>query len=228
MIWRALLVAGLLAGGQAAAATEDFLVTEGKLSAEDFYRLVSCRALPGGPCTVEPVRWPSRRAQDLTVGFAPVPHGYPPGMVRRMAAAVDHAIAEINGAGAALHLRRAYRGETPDILFHLAPVHEGDAIEGTGVLGVDGQVIGAALVTVWWDDALDLTQAVIVMAGDLPASDVVPVVLEEMSQAMGLMTDIRNPYYEAISVFSEDSNAVVRLGPQDKEALRRHYPPEEP
>jgi len=211
-----------------AAAQEDFLVTEGKLSSEDFYRLVACRALPGGPCTVEPVRWPPGRARDLTVGFAPVTGGYPPEMVRRMAAAVDHAIREINDAGAALHLRRAAKGDVPDILFHLAPIHEGDAIEGTGVLGVDGQVIGAALVTVWWDDRLDLTQAVIVMAEDLPNSDVAPVVLEELTQAMGLMTDIRNPFYEGLSVFSEDSNAVIHLGPQDREALRLHYPPEEP
>jgi hypothetical protein len=42
------------------------------------------------------------------------------------------------------------------------------------------------------------------------------------------MTDIRNPAYDGVSVFSEDSNAVLRLGPRDKEALRRHYPPEEP
>ena len=65
-------------------------------------------------------------------------------------------------------------------------------------------------------------------ADDLPPGDVAPVVLEELTQAMGLMTDIRNPAYEGVSVFSEDSNAVLRLGAQDKEALRRHYPPEEP
>jgi hypothetical protein len=48
--------------------------------------------------------------------------------------------------------------------------------------------------------------------------------IEELSQAMGLMTDIRNPYYETQSVFSEDSNSVQKLGEQDREALRRHYP----
>ena len=93
---------------------------------------------------------------------------------------------------------------------------------------MDGQVIGAALVTVWWDAGQDLTDAVIVMADDLPPGDVAPVLLEELTQAMGLMTDIRNATYDGVSVFSEDSNRVTRLGPQDKEALRRHYPPEEP
>ena len=226
---RALLLLALLAAGPAAWAQEvDYLVTDGKLSSDDFYRLVACRALPGGPCTVEPVRWSPEKARDLKVGMAPPPPGYPPDMAARMSQALDHAIGEINSAGAALRLRRAGKGEKPDITLHLATVHEGDAIEGTGVWGVDGQVIGAALVTVWWNAGQDLTEAVIVMADNLPPGDVTPVVLEEMTQAMGLMTDIRNPTYDGVSVFSEDSNRVLRLGPQDKEALRRHYPPEEP
>ena len=93
----------LVAAGPAAVAQEvDYLITEGKLSSEDFYRLVACRALPGGPCTVEPVRWPPAKARDLKVGIAPVPLGYPPDMAGRMSDALDHAIAEINSAGAAL------------------------------------------------------------------------------------------------------------------------------
>jgi hypothetical protein len=229
VILRALPLLALLAAGPAASAQQvDYLVTDGKLSSEDFYRLVACRALPAGPCTVEPVRWPRHKALDLKVDMAAPPPGYPPEMVQRMSAALDHAMAEINSAGAALHLRRAVKGEDPDITLHLATVHEGDPIQGTGVWGVDGQVIGAALVTVWWDAGQDLTDAVIVMADDLPPGDVTPVLLEELTQAMGLMTDIRNATYDGVSVFSEDSNRVTRLGPQDKEALRRHYPPEEP
>lgn len=226
---RRVLLAALLAWGQPLAAQEaDYLETDGKLSSEDFYRLVSCRALPGGPCTADPVRWSPDRARDLAVGFAPVAPGASEEAVRRAVAAVDHAIAEINAAGSALRLRRAAKTEKPDILIHLAPVAEGELIEGTGVSGVDGQEIGAALVTVWWDERQDLTEAVIVLAADMPPADVGPVVLEEMTQAMGLMTDIRNPAYEELSVFSEDSNRVTRLGPQDREALRRHYPPEDP
>ncbi len=226
-----LLALGMLLGwalSVSAQGEDDFLVTRGPLSHEDFYRLVSCRALPGGPCTAEPIRWPASKAQDLTVGFAPIRPGYPSRTADRMARAVENAIAEINAAGAALRLRLAKKGEAPDITFHLVPVREGDAIEGTGVFGVDGQVIGAALVTVWWDEGQELTEAIIVLAEDLPVADLGPVVLEELTQAMGLMTDIRNPSYEGLSVFSEDSNRVTRLGPQDREALRRHYPPEDP
>jgi hypothetical protein len=223
-----LALLALLWGAPVPAQPADYLETEGLLSLEDFYRLVSCRALPGGPCTAEPVRWPPERARDLRVGFASLPRGYPQPTADRMARAVDAAIREINDAGAALRLRRAKPGEDLDIAIHLAPVDEGDLIEGTGVRGVDGQEIGAALVTVWWDEKQSLTDAVIVLAEDLPEADLDPVVLEELTQAMGLMTDIRNPDYEGLSVFSEDSNRVTRLGPQDRDALRRHYPPETP
>lgn len=47
--------------------------------------------------------------------------------------------------------------------------------------------------------------------------------LEELTQAMGLMTDIRNPYYDETSVFSQDTNASTELGEQDIMALKRHY-----
>lgn len=219
----------LLAGSPALPAQEtDYLVTDGPLSPEDFYRLVSCRALPGGACTAEPVRWSPERAADLRVALAPVPADAPPDVVAAVRDALGRAIGEINAAGAQLRLRPGAPGEPADVTLHLAPVAEGSLIEGTGVSGVDGQEIGAALVTVWWDEGQDLTEAVIVLAQDLPAPDIGPVVLEELTQAMGLMTDIRNPAYEGVSVFSEDSNRVTTLGPQDREALRRHYPPLDP
>ncbi|NAZ35596.1 DUF2927 domain-containing protein [Rubellimicrobium sp. CFH 75288] len=224
----ALAAAALLAGTVWAGpgdAGGDFLTTSGKLSDEDFYRLVSCRALPGGPCTVDPIRWAPEKADDIRVALLPAPLGYPQDLARRISVALDHAIAEINAAGAALRLRRVAGAAGADVTVRLSISRDGEPIEGTGVRGVDGQTIGAALVTVWWDEALRLTEAVIVMAADLPPPDVIPVVLEELTQAMGLMTDIRNPHYEGLSVFSEDSNAATRLGPQDRAALRRHYPP---
>jgi hypothetical protein len=51
-----------------------------------------------------------------------------------------------------------------------------------------------------------------------------PVVLEELTQAMGLLTDIEGQAYADSSVFSETSNAVRRLSRQDRAALRLHYP----
>jgi len=219
----ALILAGLLAT-EAPAQQADWLATTGKLSGEDFYRLVSCRALPGGPCTLDPVRWPPEKAMDLRVALIDPPPGYPQGTARRMSVALDHAIAEINSVGAALRLRRVAAAAAADITVHLPRVPEGGLITGTGIEGVDGSPIEAALVTIWWDDRMALTSAAIVMAETIPPADILPIMLEELTQAMGLMTDIRNPLYDSLSVLAEDSNSVAHLGPQDREALRRHYP----
>jgi hypothetical protein len=51
--------------------------------------------------------------------------------------------------------------------------------------------------------------------------------IEEITQALGLLTDIRTPVYEGVSVFSQDSNAAKDFGPQDIYTLLRHYPPQE-
>lgn len=49
--------------------------------------------------------------------------------------------------------------------------------------------------------------------------------LEEITQALGLITDIQNPYYRNRSIMSQDSdNSLKTLGEQDKLALMRHYP----
>ncbi|MDA9208487.1 DUF2927 domain-containing protein, partial [Octadecabacter sp.] len=84
--------------------------------------------------------------------------------------------------------------------------------------------IGAAHVQIFWDDDHNITEAAIVFAADIPIDQAGPIMLEELTQSMGLMTDIRNPYYETRSVFSEDSNSVQKLGVQDRAALARHYP----
>jgi hypothetical protein len=202
----------------------DYLTTQGKLTQQDFYELVSCRALPGGPCADVPVRWSPEQAADLVVGFAPLPPDYPRRRAGQMSDALDDAITEINRAGAALSLSRAGKGAAHPVTIYVGPSTQGEPIRGTGITDVDGVILGAALVTIWWDDRNHITEAAIVMAADLPMAEMAPVLLEELSQAMGLLTDIRNPVYDGISVFSEDSNMVDRLGPQDIAALRMHYP----
>lgn len=213
---------GLCAAGPAAAV--EFVETLGPLSDEDFYYLVACGAPPGGACIDPIVRWAEADALSLTVSVAPVAPSYPKALGKEMLAALDRAIAEINGAQARLRLLRAEPGEVGRIRLFLTPVGENQPIRGTGISGVDGVEIGAGLTTVWWNDRREITEAVIVMAGDLPVPQVFPVLLEELTQSLGLLTDIRNPWYETRSVFSEDSNSVTRLGPQDVMALRRHYP----
>ncbi len=222
---RLALVLTCLAAAPAHAQYEDFVVTDGPLSDDDFYMLVACATPPGQRCPGGMVRWSPLRAQRITVGFAPPDPGYSPDLARHMSDSLDLAIRAINDAGAALHLERAGKNGWADIRIYLAPIHAGEIVTQTGLSEVDGAEIGAALFQIWWNQYDEITRGVIVMAGDIPLSDAYPVMLEELTQSMGLTTDIRNPYYETLSVFSEDSNSVTKLGPQDVMALRRHYPP---
>ncbi len=218
---RALALAALMLATPAAAV--EFVTTTGKLSDDQFYALVSCGASPGGAC-VEPVtRWSMSNASDLRVSMEPIPGTFPKPLAARMLASLDRAIGEINAAGAALHMRRVPAGQG-QIRVYLTLAGDGERITGTGSPDVDGQPIGAGLTTVWWNNRLEITEAVIVMANRMPLPEVYPVMLEELTQATGLLSDIRNPLYESVSVFSEDSNTVTRLGPQDIMVLRRHYP----
>ena len=121
----ALLALAVAMLGGAAGAEDDYVEAGGKLSNRDFYRLVSCRALPGGPCAVAPVAWPPTRARALAVSLAEAPAGYPRDMAHRVGRALDRAIGEINGAGAGLHLTRAPKGDAADVAVHLAAVREG-------------------------------------------------------------------------------------------------------
>ena len=111
-----------------------------------------------------------------------------------------------------------------DITLHLVNAREGEVIYGTGNDEMDGVIIGAGLVHVRWNGDMAITQGTIALAADIPLSDAYPVLLEELTQSLGLLTDIKNPYYEDLSVFSEDSNSVTKLAPQDRMALLRHYP----
>ena len=214
----ALICASLSAGPISA---QEYIVTDGPLSDSDFYRLVSCAAIPGQRCNEAVVHWDQN---VVPVGFAPIPVTYPQALAREMDRVLDHAIAQIRSAAPSLNLRRVAKSQSANIKIHLQPIQVGDAIRGTGYPEMDGIPIGAAQVQIFWDENLKLTEAAIVFAMDIPLSQAGPIMIEELSQAMGLMTDIRNPYYETRSVFSEDSNSVQKLGEQDREALRRHYP----
>lgn len=224
MRWMIICVA-LFWSNIAMAQYADFVTSWGKISDEDFYRLVACGAAPGGgPCQDPEVRWSRSAAAGLRIRFEPIPQGFDKYLGKEMLEALDRAIAEINSAGANLTLVRVAPRQRAEISVFLTLAGDQEPITGTGIRGIDGEIIGAGLTTVWWNNDYTLSEAVIVMAGDLPSPEVYPVMLEELTQSLGFLTDIRNPLYESHSVFSEDSNTVTRLGPQDLTALRRHYP----
>ena len=51
------------------AAAEDFIVTEGMLSDDDFYRLVACGAEPGGDCTKPMLHWKTERPLRVALEY---------------------------------------------------------------------------------------------------------------------------------------------------------------
>ncbi len=202
-------------------AAQEYIVTDGPLSDADFYGVVSCGARPGSTCDQPLVRWTK---PTVTVTFAPIPPAYPDELAKEMSDKLDVSISQINGSAAGLNLQRVSKSQNADVLLYLQAIRAGDPIRGTRNPDLNGVPIGAAHVQIFWDDDHSITEAAIVFAADIPIDQAGPIMLEELTQSMGLMTDIRNPYYETRSVFSEDSNSVQKLGVQDRAALARHYP----
>jgi hypothetical protein len=221
------MLAALWLATPALAQIDDWVVIDGKLSDEDFYRLVACGAPPGGACLDDafPV-WPNPSARALRISLMPAEAGVGSAYSDQVSAALDQAIAEINGVGSGLNLIRADGARHPHVRVFITTAGNFEPISGTGIAGIDGAIMGGAQVTLWWDGSADkLYDAVIVMAGDLTPGTVLPIMLEELTQAMGFLFDIRSDIYADQSVFSEDSNSVRELGVQDRMVLRRAYPP---
>ena len=201
----------------------DCVQTVGKLSDTDFYRLVSCGALPGGPCREPPAIWPANRRSDLSIGFAQRDPGFPSRTARQALQGLRNAIGQINRLGTGLRLSEATPGSRADIMIYLLDIPEGGSIRGTRIRGLDGVTLEIGRFHVQWDNDRNIRRAAIVLSRDLPPREAASVLLEEIVQSLGLLWDIRNPTYRNLSIFDEDSNSVVALRGQDAMALRRHY-----
>jgi hypothetical protein len=117
-------------------------------------------------------------------------------------------------------LRRTTRAAA-DILIHVVATPPGHVMRETGVPKLDGNPLGLARVALRTRDG-EIREALIAVSAFAPQAEVASVMLEELVQAMGLMTDIAGPG-QAGSLFAERGNAVTRLAGQDATALRRHY-----
>lgn len=220
------LCAVLLWLGTSAGAQDYISVPDAPLSNDAFYNLVSCAAAPGAPCAKSRVRWPEERAGDLSLGIVAIHQNYPRLLRTPIRRALFQAIAEVNGAGAGLHLRRADPDETPDIAIYLVDQKIGSTIRNFPEPELNGNEMPAAMFWVWWNGKNEIQRAVILFARDARWEEVQSIMLEEVVQSTGLMTDIASPWYTSRSIFAEFSdNTVTRLQPQDIMALRRHYPP---
>ncbi|WP_425074027.1 DUF2927 domain-containing protein [Sagittula sp. S175] len=221
------LLAGLavpLAVPLAAAQDRDFIETEGLLSDDDFYRLVACAAPPGEPCAKPLLHWPTDRA--LTVRIASMDRAFLGGKRKRAQAALERAVQYLNAAGMGLRLRPV--AEAPaDIEIHFLDTDGRTPVQGSGIEGADGvTVTGARVITFSRQDTHRILRATILFGTRLHISHYESAMLEELTQSLGLMTDIRNPVYEGVSIFSQDSNDTKQFGEQDLMVLRRHYPVE--
>jgi hypothetical protein len=202
---------------------QEYVRADGPLSDDDFYRLVACAAPPGGDCQKELVRWSKRDARDLSVGIVQVDPGYPPRLARAFAAGLDDTLAAINATGARLTLTLAPEGVAPDIPIFLIDRPRDSAVAGTGLPWFDGQIMQAARFQLNWRGDRTISECAIAMSRDPTVSAVDRLLVEEIVQCLGLMTDIGGRHYESRSIFSE-TGGVRRLGKQDIAALRRHYP----
>lgn len=223
---RLLLCLALVAGANAAQAAEDFIETVGPLGDEDFYRLVACAAPPGGPCGKAMIHWSTSR--PLRVQLTRIDKAFLGGKQKRARAALTRAIRYINRAGAGIELTEVPPEAEADIRIFLVDTDGNSPIEGTGIQGIDGMTVTGARVIVWSrSDSHIIQRAQIVFGTRLHIRHYESAMIEELTQALGLLTDIRNPHYLGKSIFSQDDNDSKDLGPQDAMALRRHYPPKE-
>ncbi|MBF9031344.1 DUF2927 domain-containing protein [Rhodobacterales bacterium HKCCE3408] len=218
MLTRRAFLAGLL---PAPLAAQEYISVDGPISDEDFYRLVSCAAPPGGACAKPVVRWPDPQRLTLRTGIAWASPRFPAYKLDLVDQALDHAVEEVNGTGAHLWLERHYAGPF-DIPLYLVDTPVGGLIEGTGNSQIDGAEMAIGRVVIRSRGAA-IVSAAIAISMDISRREISSVVLEELVQALGLPTDIEAEAYDR-SIFSENSNSAVWLRGQDAEALRRHYP----
>ncbi|SDN47445.1 Protein of unknown function [Lutimaribacter pacificus] len=221
-MWRAAGILGLLA---LPAQAGEYVATTGLLTDDDFYRLVACGAAPGGACTKPLIRWDT--LSPLRVAIARIDRAYLGGRQMRARAALIRAVQYLNDAGAGLRLVITDDPGHAHIRIYLLDTDGSTPVSGSGLDTIEGATIRGATVRVWWTNRHEITRAIIAFSTNLSIRQYESAMLEEVTQALGFMTDIRNPAYDGVSVFSEDSNAAKTLGPQDIMALRRHYPMQE-
>lgn len=206
----------------APARAQEFVDSEGALSDEDFYRLVACAAPPGEDCQKPMVHW--QQSRPLRVSLREIDDAYLGAKKLRAKAALTRALQAINGADIGVRLAEVGPEDTAEIQIYFLDLERGDKITGTGIKGVDGSTLGGASTRVLFDaDKGAILKAAIVFSTTLDLKSYESVMLEELAQGLGLMTDIRNPYYDDKSIFSQDSNALKELGVQDISALKTHY-----
>jgi hypothetical protein len=214
----ALLV--LLAGPCAA---QEFVALPAQVSDEAFYRAVACAAPPGGECRKPYLRWPQARRAALGVGLVTLPGDLPDWRRALFEDGLSAAVAQVNALGAGVTLTRD--DPAPAIAVHVVDTPPGGVMTGTGEPTLDGALLPLARVALRARDGV-ISEAVIAISAETRRREVAPVLLEEVVQALGLMTDVSGPAHER-SLFAERGNSVARILGRDAMAIRRHYADED-
>lgn len=209
----------LLPGGVCA---QEFVTAPGRLTDDGFYRAVACAAAPGQPCRKPFLRWPMAKRAALTVALASVTDDLEDWQRSLYERGLDGAVAQVNALGAGITLVRTRAGA--DMEVHVVATRPGDVMRDTGVPDLDGAILPLGRVALRARGG-EIGEALIAVSVQTRRREIASVLLEEIVQGLGLMTDIRGPAYRR-SLFSEDGNSVVRLEGQDAMALRRHYGPD--
>ena len=217
MILRAAAAAILIA---APAAAQDDVRARGPLGDADFYRLVACGRPPGGHCRIPMRRWPPDLATALTVAKLPDIEPVSPVIAAQIAQALDKAISEINGVGAGLHLTRLPDNSPAAIRLQIRSPRS--MAIASGITSRRDRPAGMVIFVPFAPDRI--SGASIMIASDIGLRETNSVVLEELTQSLGLPFDISDKAYTRRSIFAQDSNAVTRLTGQDAAAIRLHYP----
>lgn len=218
-------LAALLACLAGAALADSQLVIDRPLTDDEFYQAVACGAPPGEPCRLDLVRWPLSAARDLTISVVETGMGFARRHGRAGENALARAINEINGLGANLNLRRVEDGSPAPIQVWFSDIDEGDPIRLPDVSVPQGDRMEGARVYIWWTGTKQIDRAAIILSRDLLPEEMGSVMLEELTQSLGFLTDLEGAAYTDTSIFSETSNAVTRLEGQDRMVILRHYSP---
>ena len=205
---------------------QEYVALPNQVEPEVFYRAVACAAPPGGACSKPFLRWPAEQRRPLSVGFgtlSPALHAY---QLRLYERGLAQAIAEINALEADIWLE--LDPSAPQIAINVVDAKPGQTLENTDLPLFEGAEMSLGLVAVRANVRGQIKEASIAISATAGRQAIASVILEELVQSLGLITDIRSsaPAYRR-SVFSEDSNSGTRLDGQDAAAILMHYPPRE-
>ena len=162
----------------------------------------------------------------MRIALARIAPGYPEREAAIVDDAIDRAIAKINKAGSNIVMRRVAPAAKADINIFLLDVPQNSVLRGSRIRGMDGKNVAGAIASVWWNrDTKTINRGVIVIAPGHSPHTYKSIVLEELFQSLGLLTDILGVPYETSTITAQNENMRLSLGRQDIAALNIHYPP---